>query len=184
MVQQRLGEALDACAPGPIRLVSLCAGQGHDVLGVLPEHPRRDDVTARLVELDPDNAADARARAAGLPGVEVVTGDAADLGRYVGAVPADVVLVCGIFGNISDDDIRHAIEHLSMLCAPGATVLWTRRRHPPEVMPAIRSWFAGAGFEPLHLDVEDDHPFAVGTERFVGEPTALDPTVSLFTFIA
>jgi hypothetical protein len=31
----------------------MCAGQGHDVLGALPDHPRRGDVTARLVELDP-----------------------------------------------------------------------------------------------------------------------------------
>jgi hypothetical protein len=30
--------------------------QGHDVIGVLEHHPRRDDVAAVLVEADPRNA--------------------------------------------------------------------------------------------------------------------------------
>jgi hypothetical protein len=54
-VQERIWAALDEAPPGPIRLISMCAGQGHDVLGALPGHPRRGDVTARLVELDPRN---------------------------------------------------------------------------------------------------------------------------------
>jgi hypothetical protein len=33
-------------------VISLCAGQGRDLLGVLADHPRREDVRARLVELD------------------------------------------------------------------------------------------------------------------------------------
>jgi hypothetical protein len=44
---------------------------------VLPAHPRRADVTARVVELDPRNAAAARAaaRRSGLDGVEIVVGE-------------------------------------------------------------------------------------------------------------
>jgi hypothetical protein len=38
-----------------IRLISLCAGRGRDVIGVLARHPHRDDVRARLVELDERN---------------------------------------------------------------------------------------------------------------------------------
>lgn len=100
--------ALDGSAPGPLRVVSLCAVQGRDLLGVLADHPRRDDVLARLVELDPRNTDAARevVRAAGLRGVEVVTADAALTDHYVDFVPADLVLVCRIFGNISDDDIH------------------------------------------------------------------------------
>ena len=59
-VRQRLSEAIGAAPAGPVRLVSLCAGQGHDVIGVLPGHPRRDDVRAVLVESDPRNAETAR----------------------------------------------------------------------------------------------------------------------------
>jgi len=59
-------------------LVSLCAGQGHEVIGVLPDHPRRDDVRAVLVESDPCNVILGRRAAAGqgLPGVEVRQADA------------------------------------------------------------------------------------------------------------
>jgi hypothetical protein len=47
-VRAWLSQALDQAPDGPLRLVSLCAGQGHDVIGVLPGHPRRDDVHAVL----------------------------------------------------------------------------------------------------------------------------------------
>src|ERR1700733_14582649 len=71
-------EARNHARPGPLRAVSMCAGQGRDLIGVLASHPRGREVTARLVELDPRNAAAARAAAsaAGLPDVEVVIGDA------------------------------------------------------------------------------------------------------------
>jgi hypothetical protein len=94
-VQERIKVALDEAPPGPLRAVSLCAGQGRDLIGVLAGHPRREDVTARLVELDERNAAFARssAAAAGLNKVEVVTGDAARTGRYTGMVPAYLVLI-------------------------------------------------------------------------------------------
>jgi hypothetical protein len=64
VVQHRLSNALDDAADGPIQLISACAGRGRDVIDVVAVHPRRDDVTARLVELDRYLAADARARAA------------------------------------------------------------------------------------------------------------------------
>ncbi len=76
VVQARVAAVLDAAPPGPLRAVSMCAGQGRDLIPVLASHPRGRDVTARLVELDPGLAATARRAAAdaGLPGVEVVTG--------------------------------------------------------------------------------------------------------------
>jgi hypothetical protein len=37
VVQARIREALDACPPGRVRVVSLCAGQGRDLLEVLGE---------------------------------------------------------------------------------------------------------------------------------------------------
>ena len=119
LVQARLRAALDACAPGPIRLISACAGQGRDVVPVLAGHPRRVDVRAWLVELDPRNADIARAaiEASALSGVEVVTGDASNTSAYEGMVPADIVLFCGIWGNVTDADVARSIELLPMLCA-------------------------------------------------------------------
>ena len=183
-VKRRLAAALDAAPPGPIRLISLCAGEGRDVIGVLPDHPRRVDVTARLVELDPEIAGKARsaAAAAGLNGVEVIAGDAAIVGNYVDLVPADVIVACGIFGNIEDDDIKNTIRGLRQLAAPGARVLWTRHRKAPDLTPAVRSWFGEAGFEDVAFDHEEGRSFGVGTQRFAGVTAPLEPENRLFTF--
>jgi hypothetical protein len=60
LVQGHLRAELQRAPAGDVRLISLCAGQGRDVTGALTGHPRRDDVRARLVELDERNAALAR----------------------------------------------------------------------------------------------------------------------------
>jgi hypothetical protein len=52
VVQAQIRAALDQIALGPVRAISVCAGQGHDLIRVLAEHSRRDDVSALLVELD------------------------------------------------------------------------------------------------------------------------------------
>ncbi len=69
VVQAQVRAALDRSAPGSARAISVCAGQGHDLIGVLAAHPRRADVSARLVELDEHNALLAR-RAAERQGLE------------------------------------------------------------------------------------------------------------------
>lgn len=185
VVQQRIWEALDAAPPGPIRVISMCAGQGRDVLEVLPDHDRRADVRARLVELDAVNVEHALAAvgAAGLDGVEVVQGDASTTGAYLGAVPADLVLACGIFGNVSDDDIATTVRHLPELCAPRATVIWTRHRGEPDITPTIRRWFVEAGFEEVAFDAEDGFAFGVGTARLAIDPPPLGEPRQLFQFI-
>ncbi|GAB3896167.1 hypothetical protein GCM10029964_077130 [Kibdelosporangium lantanae] len=71
-VQARIRTALDEQPEGPVGVLSMCAGQGRDLLGVLADHPRAADVRAVLVELDPDNVAVARAAAPA--GVTVVRG--------------------------------------------------------------------------------------------------------------
>ncbi len=169
----RSRQPLSDCPPGPIRVVSFCAGQGRDLLGVLADHPRRDDVRARLVELDPVNAEFAAARAAPFPGVEVVCGDAAETDVYVGAVPAEVVLVCGVFGNIVDVDIERTIAMLPQFCTRDAVVIWTRHRREPDLTPTVRRWFADTGFDELAFVAPDDAFFAVGAHRLTAEPQAL-----------
>jgi hypothetical protein len=135
-----------------------------------------------------------RARAgAALTGaaVEVVTGDAGTVDAYAEAVPADLVLVCGVFGNIPDDDIRHTVDTLPQLCAAGATVIWTRHRKAPDVTPAIRTWFAAAGFDEVAFRSEDESEadptdrtgrFGVGAHRLTAGPQPLQAGTRLFTF--
>jgi hypothetical protein len=188
-VKLRLAEAIDRCPPGPVRLLSLCAGQGRDVIGVLPEHRRRDDVRALLVECDERNAELARHRVAeaDLAQVRILQADASQVVSFADALPTDVLLLCGIFGNISDGDIRHTVRSASALCAPGATVIWTRHRRPPDLTPAIRQWFAESGFTEVAFDALDtDRLVCVGTHRLAGavgssKVPAL-PAGPLFTF--
>jgi hypothetical protein len=174
--------ALDACAPGPIRLVSMCAGQGHDVIGALEGHPRAPDVQARLVELEPENCAAARERAPA--NVEIRCGDASQTDEYAGAVPAEIVLVNGVFGNISDTHIQHTIELLPSLCAPGVIVTWTRHRRPPDITGDIRRWFDDAGFEEVAFDAPDGFIFGVGVHRLARTPDPFAPGVQMFEFLA
>ena len=185
-VRSHLSDAIDRAPAGPVSLVSLCAGQGLDVIGVLPDHPRRDDVHAVLVESDPRNAGLARRAAAaglGLSQVEVRQADASLAASFADALPAGVLLLCGIFGNVSDHDIRHTIQAAPALCNAGATVIWTRHRRPPDVTPRIRAWFTGSGFEEVAFDVLDTSPLlSVGVNRLGRAPAAALPSHRLFTF--
>jgi hypothetical protein len=183
-VQQHLTWAIDQAA-GPVRLVSLCAGQGHDVLGVLENHPRRGEVAAVLVEADPRNAelAGRRAAAAGLDQVQVRQADASRPECFADALPADVLLLCGIFGNVSEADIERTAAAAPALCAPGATVIWTRHRRPPDLTPRIRAWFTGAGFEEVAFDILDTTALAaVGVGRLRRAARTELPAGPLFAF--
>ncbi len=184
VVQRLTREALDRCAPGPIRVISLCAGDGRDLLGVLDTHPRAADVDAMLVELDPELAERARSRAAQMSAtIEVVTGDASSTSSYASAVPADIVLACGIFGNVTDDDIHNTVEHLPSLCAPNATVIWTRGTFAPDVTPTIRGWFVSAGFSELAFEAIPNTTVGVGADQLTGPAHPYHPGVRLFTFL-
>jgi len=185
LVQDWVSAALDRVPRGPVRAISVCAGQGHDLIGVLAKHPRRGDVSARLVELDEHNVLLARraAATAGLDGVEVVAGDASMTDAYKGAVPADLILMCGVFGNITADDIANTIRHLPQLCALAATVIWTRHRQPPDLTPHIRRTFERHGFEEVSFDGDGSSPFGVGANRLIGSPQPFQAGVRLFEFI-
>jgi hypothetical protein len=181
LVQQCIRAALDATPPGPTQLVSMCAGQGRDILGVLADHPRASDVHGRLVELDPDLAMAARDRAPAR--IDVLIADAGMSTAYEGAVPADVVLMCGVFGNITDSDMERTLRSLPMLCAPGAHVIWTRHRRAPDMTGAAREWLAETGFTEVTWLAPEDSIFGIGMHRFEGSPKAFRPHVRLFDFV-
>lgn len=184
IVQAGVRQVLDDGPPGPLRAISLCSGQGRDLLEVLDGHPRRADVRARLVERDPHISALARqaARAARLPSVEVLTADAALTDHYRDIAPADLVLICGVFGNISDPDIRRTIGACTQLCKTGGTVIWTRHRGAPDRVPAIRAWFAEQDFDQGWLSEIEMGDETVGAHRFTGDPQPLPLGESLFSF--
>lgn len=186
VVQQRLNERLTAAPEGRLQLISMCAGQGRDVIPVLARHPRRNDVHAVLLEIDAENVEVARRAAAqaGLTSLDVVETDASNSDAYAPYVPADIVLACGIFGNISDTDIERTVRNLAMLCKPNASVLWTRHRREPDLTPGIRRWFRESGFEELNFDpLDNEAKTSVGVAHLTGTPRPFKPGLHFFTFV-
>lgn len=184
VVQTEIRKVLPTEPTDEFSVISICAGQAHDIIGVLSDYPHADKVRARLVELNPDNVQQIRAKvaAAGLD-VDVVEGDAADTSLYEGAAPADLVLAVGIFGNVSDADVLATIRALPQLCKPGATVLWSRGRHlRPDLTPQIRSTFADAGFVETAFHAPEGARFQIGADRYDGPAVPLQAG-HLFTFL-
>jgi hypothetical protein len=180
-VQLQLSAMIDRAPDGPIRIISACAGEGRDVIPVAATHARRDDINARLVEFDPTLAN--RARDAAPPNVEVVTGDASTTDAFIGATPANIAVFCGIFGNVTDADIRHTIGVLPSLLAPGGEVIWTRHTAEPDLTPTIRQWFSDAGFEEMGF-VTSPTLFGVGTHRLTTTPAPFEAGVTMFKFLS
>ncbi|BCJ77285.1 hypothetical protein CS0771_68290 [Catellatospora sp. IY07-71] len=183
LVQRHVAEWLDERPEPLLTVVSACAGQGRDLLGVLAGRADARRVRATLIEFDPRNAAAARELASGTGAdVTVVCGDAGVTAAYADAVPADLVLLAGVLGNITDDDVRSTVTALPQLCAPGAAVIWTRTRRAPDLTPAIRTWFAEAGFAERAFHAPDGVLFSVGVHRLTAPPRSLDPSLRLFRF--
>jgi hypothetical protein len=182
-VRSRIWAALDEAPPGPLTAISVVAGQGRDLIPVLATHPRGADVTARLVELDPRNTEVALALVAeaGLTTVEVVTGDASTVDAYAGLLPADVILLCGLFGNITDDDIRTTISAAGAMTRVGGTVVWTRGGSTPGAVEWVASVFEEAGFERVFISAPGPW-YGVGAHRYAGPVRPL-PRGRMFTFV-
>ncbi len=183
-VRDLLGHALDELPPGPIRVISLCAGQGHDVITVARRHRRGGDLTGRLVEQNPHNVRVARdaIAAAGLEGLEVVEEDAGLSDAYAGAGRADLLLICGVLGNIPDEEVERTIRFLPRLCAEGAWVIWTRHPRPEGVVERVEGRLADAGFERRALVLPNEVLFSAGASQLVGRPQPFEPGVQLFEF--
>jgi hypothetical protein len=185
LVQQHISDWLDERPESALRVLSVCAGQGHDLIGVLSQRADADRVRADLIEFEPRNVAAARAAiaATGLDGVSVIQADAGDFAAYRDTVPADLVLLTGVLGNISDRDVHAAVAAMPRLCAPSATVIWTRTRRPPDLTPTVRGWFATVGFTETVFHAPPDVRFSVGVHQFHSQPQQPPRSGRIFTFL-
>jgi hypothetical protein len=183
-VQAHITECLDLAPPGRVRLVSMCAGDGRDVVGVLRGHPRREDVHALLVESDAESVARGAAASveAGLGRqVRFEVGDATDFSTYVGHVPCDLMLVCGVWGHVPPDQRPRLVAGLGSLVAPGGAVVWTRGVSGGRMrFDEIEQHFAPQEWELARLTMTRDQQWAVATHRHVGAPQR----GRMFTFVA
>jgi len=176
-------------ASGPLRLLSLCAGDGRDTIPVVAGSER--SVSVILVERDEQLASRAHADAerAGID-VDVRTADAGRSGGWSDRLPVDVVMLCGIFGNISDADVERTVRAARSMLAPGGVVIWTRGSAVPDDPthqrgdPAkwVRGLFVRAGFEEVAYVAPHHAAYRVGVARLV-QPSDEPLPDRLFSFL-
>lgn len=187
-LERALSEA-PAEADGDRRLISLCAGDGRDVLPVLARHSHGHLVHAVLAELDPELSGRARATAGrlGLTQVDVRTGDAGSAETYLDAAPAHVVMACGVLGNISNEDAHRTVAALPALLVANGIVIWTRGRGDQESDPSedIRAHLEGQGFEEMAFTRSAATRFRVGMHRLTTSPVPAErlARTQLFSFV-
>jgi hypothetical protein len=172
-VRARLAELL-AGGEGPLRVLSLCAGDARDLVPVLSAGSR--SVEACLVELDPELAESGRrdARSAGVD-LEMRCGDAGLVATFADVLPVDVLLLVGVLGNVSDADAERTIAACASMVVPGGTVLWSRsNRFRVEAThdyddPAVwvRDRFEAHGFETPEFLVPEVDAWRLGVSRLV-----------------
>ena len=189
LVQAQIVATLNECPPGEIKIASICAGDGRDLIWALQNHPRRNDVSALLLDddLESINRGREMAEQAGLgKQLRLVHDDATLAKNYVGAVPADLVLLSGFLGHLRHEDVPRLIKSLPMLCKKNGWAIWNRHlliHQGREQVPAIREFFRQEKFEEVFYEPTGVGGFAVGRVRFTGEVEPLDTTRVFFEFV-
>ena len=185
VVEQRLAQVLRD-VPSRSPLLSLCAGDGGDVIPVLAARADTSPIRAVLIENDETLAHRAvrAAATAGLTGVEVRCQDAGDRRSFADVLPVGVLLLCGILGNIDHLAVKDVIDVVPSLLVPGGTVIWTRGSSDPDRRPEVRGWFEAAGLAEVSFDGAPEL-YGVGVNRLVSESTAMRRELPdrVFTFV-
>jgi hypothetical protein len=166
VVRRRFGAVLDAAAGERRQLLSLCAGDGRDVVPVLANRAGSSPVSALLIESDEElsQRATEAASSSGLEAVEVRCADAGDPASFNDVLPVDVLLLCGIFGNIEHGRVKDVIDVVPHLLASDGYVIWTRGASDPDRRPEVRRWFRAAGLAEVAFDGAPER-FGVGVNQ-------------------
>ena len=113
----------------------------------------------------------------GLADVHVAVGGAGRFSTFSSYLPVDLLLLCGIFGNIPPAEIEATVAASPAMLGPGGSVAcaWTRGdpslhgRNEPCRWPWVRSLFSANGFEEVSF-AGDPAPYGVGVARLVQAP--------------
>lgn len=186
IVREYIATYLNQCPPGKITVISVCAGDSRDLTGTLFDHPRAPDVYGRLVEIDSRlvEAGRSAAESAGLVGqLEFICGDATLGSVYQGVVPADLVLLCGVFGNVPETELPRLTQSLRYLCKTNGLMIWTRDlvQDGEQNLAMIRECLQKDSFEEVSFRMTPTGNMGVGMHRYVGETLPL-PDGELFVF--
>lgn len=189
LVCSQIRAALDESQSRPFHIVSICAGDGRDLIQALSDHPHRNDVVAWLLDTDEEALARGRnaAASAGLAHVlRFVCADATLASNYVAIAPVDLVLVSGVLGHLQNDTAPAFLEVLPMLCKVGGWFIWNRHRESNDGLKQIsiiRAVLRRVGFREGQFQITNPDGFAVGRACFAGKPMVLDPQRMLFEFV-
>jgi hypothetical protein len=183
VVRSRLADVLDRVERPDATLLALCAGEARDVVPVLAARRDGDRIAAVLVELDQGLAgrAEAEVRSAHLPRVEIRRADAGDPASFRDVVPVDVLMLCGIFGNVEHEAVRTIAQAVPAMVRAGGFVIWTRGADATiDRRPEVRRWFIELGMPEASFD---GHPetYGVGVNRITTTAARLADR-RLFTF--
>ncbi len=187
IVREYISTAINEFPPGKITVVSVCAGDSRDLIGTLFNHPRASDVYGRLVEIDSRLVEGGRSAAAsaGLDGqLEFICGDATLSSVYQGVVPADLVLVCGVFGNVPETELPRLIQSLQYLCKTNGLMIWTRDllTDGENRLAVIRELLQSGAFEEVSFKMTPMGNMGVGMHRYLGAGLPLPDDDELFVF--
>ena len=188
VVREHLSRCFDSHPPGVIRVLSICAGDARDLIGLLATHPRKMDVKAYLVEDNAELVENGRkviVEAGFEEQLQFVVADATISSTYLGLVPVDVVLMAGVFGNLRSEEVARLIRNLSSLCKCGGYVVWTRHRrlhNGLNQIALIRRLFSESDFEEILIEDTPDDSFTIGSHRYKGAGQVLRGGIKLFEF--
>ncbi len=185
LVRQTLRAALDERPAGKIRLISICAGDGRDILEDVAKHARRNDIVAWLIDSDSRSVARGQAAAAQLGldwQVRFRQADASSWETYIDIVPADILLMSGFIGRFTFAELAHFVACVPGLCASGADLIWTRHTYGNQGtnFPRVRELFRGHQFSERAFALASTNGFAVGWHRFIGTPISINQNLPLF----
>jgi ubiquinone/menaquinone biosynthesis C-methylase UbiE len=186
VVQEQLAECLDQAPHNPLRLLSICAGDGRDVIGVLQSHRRREDVEAYLVELNGQSVSEGvkNVRGSGLENVvKFIHADATEYSTYKNLAPCDIVLICGVWGHVTANERANLIHALALFCKPSGKVIWTRKISKGEhMLKVVQSQFDEASWTLVRQSSTSDNKWAVCTYRYHGPALEVPANGRIFSF--
>lgn len=137
-----------------------------------------------MVELDSLNASFLHGALGSteLKDAAVVVADAGITDVYLDAVPADLLLLGGVFANITLADASRTVTALTQMCRPGATVVWTSYGPRLDEADEVLALFETSSFERVELQRDTDGHYLVAAHRYRGPAQVLPAGQRFFGF--
>lgn len=188
-VVSHIAKAILDCHEDPVPVLSVCAGDGRDLVVALSSMESKRMVRADLIESNPDVVSKGRNLVAehGLSqSVKFRCADATKRRTYQYLTPAKVVIVSGVFGNLRDIDAARLIRLLHSLCQPDSLVIWTRNLvefdDGGSATDKIREILRASDYEETRFERTQSGVFAIATHRYRGQTKPLPTDEILFDF--